>query len=69
MSIFADEVRIGEINHVWKDGKKTSKTELESHFVSDKPMSLKKVVDMADVFEDNLSGGYKLVVTLDFIET
>ena len=42
---------------------------LESHFVSDKPMSLKKVVDMAEVFEDNLSGGYKLVVTLDFIET
>jgi hypothetical protein len=24
---------------------------------------------MAEVFEDNLSGGYKLVVTLDFIET
>jgi hypothetical protein len=24
---------------------------------------------MAEVFEDNLSGGYKLVITLDFIET
>ena len=69
MSIFADEVRIGEINHVLKDGKKTSKTEMERHLVSDKPMSLKKVIDMAEVFEDNLSGGYKLVITLDFIET
>jgi len=66
--IFADEVRIGELAKIWKDGKKTNKEELVSHFVSDRAMPLKKVCEMAETFEDNLSGGYKLVVTLDFIE-
>ena len=68
MTFYIDEADIVSLNHVWKDGKKQKKLEVESH-LNCSGITLKKLIPLIETYSESLDHfDHKVKLTVEFIE-